>query len=99
MRNWSLNVIVVLLIVSVFQFVNPHVQIVIDVKNDQGNVEKWVGEATSPNMLVRDGWNKNTLRPGDQVTLTGHRARKGSNYLLLEKLVLSNGREMSPQAS
>ena len=39
--------------VTDFQFVNPHVQITIDVKNDKGESEKWVGEARSPAMLFR----------------------------------------------
>src|ERR1700737_2615862 len=67
--------------VTDFQFVNPHTLIFFDVKNDKGVVEHWQAEAMSPNQLTRDGWNKNTLKPGDQITVTGYRAKNGSNIL------------------
>ena len=84
-------------IVSSFEFTNPHVRILMDVKDAQGNVEKWVGEATSPNLLVREGWTKNILKAGDQITATGHPAKTGSNLIRIEKLTLPNGRDILPQ--
>jgi Family of unknown function (DUF6152) len=52
--------------VTNFQFINPHVQIFLDVKNDKGEIEQWIGEARSPSMLVRLGaWDKSTLKVGD----------------------------------
>src|SRR4029077_17177561 len=60
--------------VTDFQFVNPHVQISMDVKNDKGEIEKWIGEARSPAMLSRyGGWDKNTIKVGDVITFYGHR--------------------------
>ena len=58
--------------VSSFQFLNPHAQLFLDVKDDKGNIEKWVGEGTSPNMLVREGWDRKTIKPGDRISVTGH---------------------------
>jgi hypothetical protein len=81
--------------VSSFQFSNPHALLELDVKDDKGNIEHWVGEGTSPNMLVREGWNRKTIKPGDQVTATGHPARNGSNAMRIEKVVLPNGRELT----
>jgi hypothetical protein len=81
--------------VSSFQFSNPHAQLFLDVKDDKGNIEKWVGEGTSPNMLIREGWDRKTLKPGDQITATGHPARNGSNSMRIEKIVLSNGKELT----
>ena len=81
--------------VTDFQFINPHVQIFMDVKNGNGEIEKWSCEARSPIMLVRvGGWDKNTLKPGDVITASGFRAKNGSNILRLKKIVLANGREM-----
>jgi hypothetical protein len=81
--------------VTNFQFINPHVQIFMDVKNENGEIEKWSCEARSPIMLVRvGGWDKNTLKPGDVITASGFRAKNGSNILRLKKIVLANGREM-----
>jgi hypothetical protein len=81
--------------VTNFQFINPHVQIFLDVKNQKGEIEKWICEARSPTMLVRIGaWDKSTLKPGDVITVSGHRARNGSYVLRLQKIVLADGREL-----
>jgi hypothetical protein len=90
------NVVSVKGIVTSFQFINPHVQIFLDVKNDKSEIEKWIGEARSPSMLVRlGGWDKSTLKPGDVITASGHRAKNGSNILRLLKVTLPDGREMA----
>ena len=81
--------------VTDFQFVNPHVLILVDVKNDKGVVEHWQAEATSPNHLVRAGWTKNIVKSGDQITISGFRAKNGANVLRFEKMVLANGQEIS----
>lgn len=81
--------------VSSFQFSNPHALLILDVKNDKGNVEMWVGEGSSPNMLVREGWDRKTVKPGDQITATGHPARSGANAMRIEKIVLPNGKELT----
>ena len=81
--------------VSSFQFSNPHAQLVLDVKDDKGKIETWIGEGTSPNMLVREGWNRRTIKPGDQITATGHPARNGTNTMRIEKIILPNGKELT----
>ena len=56
--------------VTKFEFINPHVQIYLELKNEKGEVEKWTCEARSPAMLVRNGgWDKTTLKPGDTSSL------------------------------
>ena len=81
--------------VSAFQFSNPHAQLFLDVKDEKGNIARWVGEGTSPNMLVREGWDRRTIKAGDQVTATGHAARDGSNTLRIEKIILPSGKELT----
>ena len=81
--------------VSSFQFSNPYAQLFLDVRDDKGNIEKWIGEGTSPNMLVREGWDRKTIKPGDQITATGHPARNGTYAMRIEKIVLPNGRELT----
>jgi Family of unknown function (DUF6152) len=82
--------------VTSFQFINPHVLIFMDVKNDKGEIEKWTNEARSPSMLVRVGdWNKNTLKPGDVLTAIGFRSKNGAPALRLKKIVLADGRELN----
>ena len=77
-----------------FQFVNPHVLIAMDVKDSSGKVEKWQGELTSPNHLARAGWTKSTLKPGDEVTLTGGPAKSGSPTMWIRKIT-KDGQEVS----
>ena len=82
-------------IVTDFQFVNPHVQISLDVKNDKGEMEKWTGEARSPAMLSRyGGWDRNTIKVGDVITFYGHRTKNGTNFMRLDKIVMSDGKEL-----
>jgi len=81
--------------VTSFQFINPHAQITLDVRNEKGEVEKWICEERSPAMLVRNGgWDKNTLKPGDIITAVGFRAKNGTNILRLKKIVLADGKEL-----
>jgi Family of unknown function (DUF6152) len=82
--------------VTDFQFVNPHVQISIDVKNDKGEIEKWTGEARSPAMLSRyGGWDRNTIKVGDVITFWGHRTKNGTFFMRLDKIVLPDGKELA----
>jgi hypothetical protein len=82
--------------VTNFQFINPHVQISLDVRNEKGEIEKWVGEARSPGMLVRlGGWDKNTIKLGDVIVASGHRTKNGTNIMRLLKITLPDGREMA----
>ena len=81
-----------------FKFINPHVEITVEVKDDKGKVEKWLGEANSPNVLSRHGWSKEIIKPGDEITVIGYRAKNGSYTLRLQKVVLSNGQELDPNS-
>ena len=85
--------------VTDFHFSNPHVEISLDVKKDDGGVENWQGEMNSPNILSRaSGWNRNTLKPHDQVILVGYRAKNGLKILRLEKVSLADGTELFPKS-
>jgi hypothetical protein len=75
-----------------FEFGNPHVQIFFDTKDDNGKVVHWNCEGTNPAMLQRIGWTRNTLKPGDQVTLYVHPNKDPQITVgLLVKAVLANG--------
>ena len=56
--------------VKKFDYTNPHTWVWIDVPNDQGGVDTWGFEGMSPNYLGRRGWTRNTLKPGDKITVT-----------------------------
>jgi hypothetical protein len=82
--------------VTEFEWVNPHALIHFDVAGENGAVEKWIGETNSPNTLSRQGWSKNTVKTGDQVTLVGHRVKGGGNYINFSKIVFADGHELNP---
>jgi|SRR6185437_6707518 len=72
--------------VTEFSFGNPHVLITIDAKDQNGNPVKWQGELTSPNHLSRMGWSRTTLKPGDQITMTGMPAKSGEPSMWIRKI-------------
>jgi hypothetical protein len=80
--------------VTEFDWGNPHVWISFEVRNDKGNVEKWNAGGPSPNRMANTGWDKDTLKPGDQITAIGNRSNDGSNLMRLAKVVLQDGREL-----
>lgn len=83
--------------VTDFAFINPHSAISIDAKDDKGNPEKWLIEADSPNNLARNGWNRESIKPGEVVTIVGNRAKDGSKVVRLQKVIFSDGRELKPR--
>ena len=80
--------------VTEFLWVNPHVQIYLDVKNDQGEIVHWGCETVSPSKLFRSGWTRDVLKPGDQVTVTVFPAKSHAPIGLIRKVVLANGKEL-----
>jgi Family of unknown function (DUF6152) len=85
--------------VTSFEWINPHSMIYADAKDDKGNVQKWAIETRGgPNALSRAGWTKETLKPGDEVTFTGHPAKNGTSNMRLVKVTLANGKEMEPES-
>lgn len=80
--------------VTEFAWSNPHVQICLDAKDDQGKISRWTAETLSPAKLSRAGWSKDSVKPGDQVTLTFYAAKNGSTIGYLLKLEFADGREL-----
>ena len=85
--------------VTEFLWSNPHSQIKVSVKDEKGNVEAWVAETFAPGKLARDGWTRNILKPGDEVTVTISPAKDGTHEGLLRFVVLPDGRELGPNAA
>jgi hypothetical protein len=82
--------------VTEFEWVNPHALIHLDVTGENGAVEKWIAETNSPNTLSRQGWSKNTVKVGDEITLFGHRVKGGGNYINFSKITFADGRVLTP---
>ena len=71
------------------QWKNPHVEVNMDVKEGVGSPANWHVELNSPNALMSQGWKVDSLRRGDQITITGFRARDGSNAAIARKVALA----------
>ena len=73
--------------VTQFKWGNPHVYVLWDVTDDKGNVAHWAAETRPPYLMAKSGWSRDTLKPGDQVTITLFPARGGAPVGLLAKVV------------
>src|SRR5215469_8526042 len=84
--------------VTDFQFTNPHIIISMDVKDSAtGKIDKWQGELTSPNHLSRMGWTKDTIKVGDELTMTGSALKTGGFAMAIRK-IMRNGEQISTNA-
>jgi hypothetical protein len=72
---------------------NPHAHLHVDVIGQGGKVSTWDFELGSPNALIRRGWLKSTLKPGD-VTVVGYVAKDGSDNANARSITLSDGRKV-----
>ena len=80
--------------VTAFNWANPHVMIDLEVKTESGKVEKWSVGGPSTDRMAGNGWDKNTLKPGDVITGYGYRFSDGQNVVQLQRIVMANGKEM-----
>jgi hypothetical protein len=80
--------------VTKVEWMNPHARFYIDVKDDSGTVTNWELELGSPNALMRLGWTRNSLKPGEQVSVEGSLAKDGSKLANARKVTLADGRKV-----
>lgn len=62
-------------VITKVEWTNPHAHFYMDVKDASGAVTNWNLELASPNVLIRNGWRRTSLKPGDHVSVTGVRAK------------------------
>lgn len=75
------------------EWTNPHARFYVEAQEDGETVE-WDFELTTPNILMRRGWSRDSLKTGDQVTVSGWRARKDPHVGNAKSVTLANGREL-----
>ena len=80
--------------VEQFDWTNPHTFIWLQVPTADGKSERYGFEGMSPNYLGRRGWTKETLKPGDKVTVSYHPLKDGSKGGTYQKVMLSDGKEL-----
>ncbi len=82
-------------VITEYRFQNPHVQILLDVTNDDGVVEPWMIEMSAKNQLIRSGWTGDEFVVGTRITVfasEGYRPRSG----LLRRAIMPDGSELLP---
>jgi hypothetical protein len=73
---------------------NPHVLIYMDVKDETGKVVKWGFENSNVSSLAREGYNRNTLKIGQEITAIVNPARNGVPTGIVVKVILADGKEI-----
>jgi len=76
------------------EWVNPHAWIHMEVKGADGKVTKWDCEMGSPNILMRNGWRRDTIQKGDQIIVTGSAAKDGSNMANAKVVTMADGKRV-----
>ena len=85
--------------VSKVDWMNPHIWVHIDVRDDKGNTARWSCEGGNPNSLRRNGWQRDTLKTGDQVSIDGFRAKDGTNTCNMRSIKLADGKRVFAASS
>ena len=81
--------------VTEFTWANPHPMITLEVRANDGGIEKWLVGGPAINRMEANGWTKTTVKPGDVITGIGYQFADGQKIVRLEKAVLPDGKEIN----
>ena len=81
--------------VTQFRWNNPHATAILDAKGPDGIVRNWTVEMSPPSRLRRTGWNSQTLKPGDAISVTGNPRKDTQPRLNLQRINTLNGAPFS----
>jgi Family of unknown function (DUF6152) len=76
------------------EWTNPHARFYVEVKDPDGKASTWNLELASPNVLVRQGWTRQSLRIGDEITVSGSMAKDGSKMANAREVTLASGKRV-----
>ena len=82
-------------VVTKMEFMDPHIYFYLDVKDADGKVVNWAFEGSPPNILYRQGWRKDSIKPGDVITAKGFRARDGAHLVACSTVTFEDGRQLT----
>ena len=85
--------------VAKVDWMNPHIFIHIDAKDEAGKVTRWMCEGGNPNSLIRAGWKRTSLKEGDVVVAVASQAKDGTNTASLTTVTLASGRVLTFMAA
>jgi uncharacterized protein DUF6152 len=80
--------------VTKVEWMNPHARFYVDVKEADGTVTNWNFELGAIPVLLKQGWRKDSLKAGDQVSVEGSRAKDGSKTGNARSVKLPDGRRV-----
>ncbi len=80
--------------VTKFEWNNPHAVLWLDVKNEKNAIDAWHLEILPPERMSRAGWTRDSVKPGDEVTVTGRPGKGGERIMWLESLTTADGRRL-----
>ena len=80
--------------VTKLEWTNPHARVYIDAKDESGKIVHWDFEMGPPNGLMRQGWTRNSLKPGQVVTITGFHSKTEPYIANARTVSLSDGRRV-----
>lgn len=80
--------------VTKVEWMNPHARFYVDVKGPDGKVTNWNFELGAIPVLLKQGWTKNSLKEGDQITVEGLAAKDSSNTANARTVKLADGRRV-----
>ena len=79
-------------VVSKVEWTNPHMRVYVDVTDPKGGTTTWNLELGSPNSVLRRGWTKADIRPGEKVKFTAFSGRVVESRAAADSITLSDGR-------
>jgi Family of unknown function (DUF6152) len=82
-----------------FEWVNPHSWLDIDVPKPDGMVQHWKVEGGSPSVLLRLGWNRNSLPAGTKIKVTAFQAKDASFRGSAREIEFPDGRKLNLSGS
>ena len=77
-----------------FVWENPHPMITLEVRTNDGKIEKWLVGGPAINRMEANGWTRTTVKPGDVITGIGYQFADGQKIIRLERVVLADGKEI-----
>ena len=80
--------------VTEVMWANPHPMITLEVRTNDGGIEKWLVGGPAVNRMEANGWTKTTVKPGDVITGIGYQFADGQKIVRLERIILADGKEL-----
>ena len=78
--------------VTKLEWKSPHAWVYLDVTSDKGDKVNWSFELPSPVTLMRRGWTRDSLKPGDRIKVSGARAKNFPTIALANSIKDGNGK-------